>query len=327
MRFLAALLISPLFALTGDELPRAFFDHPAVRQGQFVLWHDPGAVETLDFRYGIGGPEMAPKEPFTFIEEDSSGSTPKVRIRDANERQWVIKFGAEGKPDTFCSRLAWGLGYYAEPAYFVADGVIAGVHGLGRAAQNIDRNGRFRDGRFQLRSKDPRFLRWVDWAWDDNPFTGTPELNGLKILMMLVSNWDNKDSRDADTRGTNTAIYQHGGQYFYFIDDWGGAMGNWGKFFTRSKWNDKNFYEQSPRFVRLAENGLEWGYSGQHTKLLTRDIRFSDIAWLMQYLGRVTDPQLRAGLLASGASEEETRYYVEGLRQRIGQLQKIVSDR
>ena len=37
---------------------------------QYVLWHDPGSVETLDFRYGIGGEALAPKAPFTFVEED-----------------------------------------------------------------------------------------------------------------------------------------------------------------------------------------------------------------------------------------------------------------
>ena len=46
------------------------------------------------------------------------------------------------------------------------------------------------------------------WAWHDNPFVGTPELNGLKILMMLMSNWDNKDVRDV-ARGSNTAIFEY----------------------------------------------------------------------------------------------------------------------
>ena len=46
------------------------------------------------------------------------------------------------------------------------------------------------------------------WAWHDNPFVGTHELNGLKILMMLVSNWDNKDVRDV-ARGSNTAIFEY----------------------------------------------------------------------------------------------------------------------
>jgi hypothetical protein len=30
------------------------------------------------------------------------------------------------------------------------------------------------------------------WSWDDNPFVGVPQLNGLKIVNMLLSNWDTK---------------------------------------------------------------------------------------------------------------------------------------
>lgn len=43
------------------------------------------------------------------------------------------------------------------------------------------------------------------WSWNANPFVGTHELNGLKILMMLTSNWDAKDARDGE--GSNTAVY------------------------------------------------------------------------------------------------------------------------
>src|SRR5947209_6779074 len=168
--------------IAQDGLPSAYWESPRVHDGQYVLWHDPGAVESLDFRYGIGGEELAPKPPFTFVEEDFSGSTAKVKVRDGNQRQWVLKFGDEASPDTFCTRLAWAMGYYVEPTYFIEDGVIEGVRDLQRARKAIDRNGRFQGARFQLRSKDPKFLKTVTWSWTDNPFQGTPELGGLKVL-------------------------------------------------------------------------------------------------------------------------------------------------
>ncbi len=323
MRLLTFFLFLSLAFPASEGLPRAFLEEPVIRQGQYVLWHDPGNVEMLDFRYGIGGAEFAPQPPFTFVDEDSEGTNPKLTVRDANGRRWSVKFGPEASPDTFCSTLAWAAGYYVEPTYFVADGVINGVHDLQRTRKDVDEQGRFHSGRFQLRTQDPKFLRWVNWAWDDNPFLGTPELNGLKILMMLVSNWDDKDSRDANSRGTNTAIYQHDDLYFYFIDDWGGAMGHWGKYFTRSKWNHRNFSDQSPRFVSLGSDGIRWGYTGQHTELLTHNIGVGDIRWLLRYLGRITDDQLRTGLLASGASNEVANSYVQALRARIRQLQAV----
>lgn len=307
----------------ADRLPKVFTEPGVVREGVNILWHDPGDVANLDFRYGIGGPEMQPKPPFTFVSGDTSGTTPKVQVRDAEGRTWVVKFGQEASPDTFCTRLAWALGYYVEPEYYVADGVIEGAQKMERASNVIDHHGRFRNGRFQLRSKEPKFLKYVSWSWSENPFVGTPELNGLKILMMLVSNWDDKDVRDAERRGTNTAVYQQDGNFIFFIDDWGGALGNWGGYFSRSKWNARDFRDQSADFVSFRGGSLHWGYGGQHTNLLTRDLKPGDVGWLLQYLGQISDDQLRTGLLASGATPEETSLYLEGLRMRIDQLKKV----
>jgi len=312
-------------AIAQDALPAAYWQSPLVRENQYVLWHDPGAVEALDFRYGIGGEALAPKAPFTFEEEDTSGTTPKIQVKDANGRTWSIKFGDEASPDNFCSRMAWAMGFYTTPAYYLEEGAISGVKALQRAGSYIDKDGRFEAGRFQLRAKDPKFLKTVTWSWEDNPFLKTRELGGLKILMMLLSDWDNKDARDVDRRGTNTAIYQHAGLLYYFIDDWGGSMGKWGKFFTRSKWNADHFVSQSGEFVKLDDGKLKWGYVGQHSNLLKDGVTLDDARWLMQYLGRVTDDQLRAGLASSGATPAEGEKYLHGLRLRIGALAGILA--
>lgn len=325
MRLLTFLLLVSNTAFAEDALVKAFTAAPLVRQGKYSLWHDPGPVDGIDFRYGLGGPDLAPKPPFQFVDEDMSGTDSKIKVKDANDRSWVVKLGHESRPDTFCTRLAWALGYYVEPNYIVADGVIEGVKNLQRAKKEVDPAGRFQNGRFQLRSGSPKYLRSVDWSWDENPFLGTPELGGLKVLMMLLSNWDNKDNRDAESRGSNTAIFQQDDLLIYFIEDWGGAMGNWGKYLTRSKWNSKSFLRQSAEFARLENGQISWGYTGQHTALLKRDIRPTDIGWLLKYLSPVTDEHLRTALLASGASEEETRDYVQGLRIRIQQLQRIAT--
>jgi hypothetical protein len=96
-----------------------------------------------------------------------------------------------------------------------------------------------------------------------------------------------------------------------------------GRAVTRTKWNVEDFERQSRDFLKAESSGLRWGYSGQHTGLMTRDIRFSDVSWLMKSLGRVTDAQLRAGLDASGATDDETRRFAAALRTRIEQLRKV----
>ncbi len=291
-----------------------------------MIWHDPGEVAQLDFRYGVGGEEMAPKTPFTFVKEDMSGTSPKVSVEDANGRKWSIKFGEEASPDTFSTRLAWAVGYWVEPNYFVAGGTISGVHDLTRARGSVDDGGGFHNGRFQLRSASPEYLENVNWNWDRNPFVGTKELNGLKIVMMLVSNWDDKDFRDAATRGSNTAIYKDGDHYIFFIDDWGGSLGNWGGVLKRSKWNCEEFYRQSKDFVKSMQPGsVHWGYTGQHTDLMTKGVGPADVKWLMQYLGQISDEQLHTGLIASGASEEQADYCARGIRLRIQQLATVAN--
>jgi hypothetical protein len=134
-------------------------DAAVIRQGKYVLWRDPGVVESLDFRYGEGGAAMAPKPPFSFLREEFEGSAPKVMVRDANQRQWSVKFGPEAHADTFCSRLAWALGYYVTPTHYVPEAMISGTWNLERAAKFIDRQGAFRSARLQLRGVRAPFHR------------------------------------------------------------------------------------------------------------------------------------------------------------------------
>ncbi len=292
-----------------------------------MLWHNPGRVAALNLAYGIGGRAMAPRPPYRFLREEKGGSTPKVRVRDANGREWSVKFGEEASSDAFASRLAWAAGYYVEPTYYVESGRFYGVHDLTRAKHQVGPGGVFHGGRFQLRARSPQFLPNVEWSWEKNPFTGTRELSGLKIIMLLTSNWDNKDLRDAETRGSNTAIFRssvRGDRYIYLIDDWGASMGAWGHVWSRSKWNCADYLRQTPEFVKGVKDGhVEWGYHGQHTKDETRDIRVADVRWMMRYLGQITDRQIRDGLRASGATPGEVNCFASAISQRIQALKNI----
>ena len=291
-----------------------------------IVWRDPGAVETLDFVGGPGGREQAPKPPFTFIEEDPSGSNPKIKVMDANGIKWSVKWGSEVNAEVFASRIAWAAGYFVEPAYFVASGKIDGVKKLDRAKKYVDSDGNFTDARFEMKEKGMTKLDGKQsWEWDKNPLVGTKEFNGLKIIMMLVSNFDNKDARDLG-RGSNTAIFQYPVgdtvESRYVVTDWGGSMGKWGGFMSREKWDCKGYAQQTPEFIKGVKGGfIVWGWSGQHTKDATQGIRQSDVKWLLQYLGRISDDQIRAGLEASGATQEECECFTKALRDRILQMQ------
>jgi hypothetical protein len=323
-RLLLACLAASAFA-TGES-PKTT---PVTRRAPIqAIWKDPGAVEKLDFVGGPGGRSRAPRPPFIFVEEDAEGTSPKIKVRDAGGAVWSVKWGSEVNSETFASRMAWAAGYFVEPMYFVARGKVRGATGLKRAKDRVGPDGSFTDARFQLRDPRVKFLRDRGWTWSENPFVGTRELNGLKILMMLTSNWDNKDARDAD-RGSNTGILQTSDQgrtrLSYLVTDWGGSMGKWGGVFKREKWDSKGYASQTPEFIRKVKDGIvEWGYHGQRTSDGSHNISVADLRWVLRYVGRIGDAQIRAGLVASGATPAEVASFAPAIRARINQMRSAV---
>lgn len=292
-----------------------------------VLWRNPGRVDRLDLAGGAGGAHRAPKPPFRFLREDASGTSPKVRLRDRTGAEWSVKWGDEVKAETFASRLAWAAGYYVEPVYYVRQGRILGSHDLGRADKYIDKRGYFRDARFELIDRSRKFLGESGWTWENNPFAGTRQLNGLKIVLMLTSNWDNKDARDPSS---NTAVMQEGAgadiRHIYLVTDWGGSMGKWGNFFTREKWDCEGYAGQTSEFVKQVDHReVKFGFSGQHDNAFKDDIEVRDVRWIMQFLGRLSDVQIRSALRASGASDHEQRCFARAVRSRLTQLQRVAT--
>jgi hypothetical protein len=294
---------------------------------QHAIWRDPGTVEALNLIDGPGGNNGAPSPPFTFVEEHMTGSQPCVSVTDGQGRRWRVKWGDEVRSENFAVRLVWACGYFAEVTYFIGEGRIEGATDLQRARACITEDCRFRDARFELDDPDVRKLfEEHSWAWNENPFVGTPQLNGLKVLVMLLSDWDTKDRRDV-ARGSNTAIFEHRvgrrrREARYLITDWGGSMGRWGaNVMTRGRWDPDGFAAQTPEFVAGIDEGMvRFGYTGQRTADVAIGISVQDVRWLCGHLARITDPQLRAALDASGASAEEAERFTQAIRDRINQL-------
>jgi hypothetical protein len=236
-----------------------------------------------------------------------------------------VKWGSEVRTETFGTRLAWALGYFAEQTHFIAEGEIHGARELRRARTCIDDQRRFTEGRFEL--SEAGVVKHFDahsWAWNDNPFVGTRELNGLKILMMLVSNWDNKDVRDV-ARGSNTAIFEKGEEAQYLIIDWGAALGAWGSnVVQRGRWDARAYAEQSEIFITGVDGDtVKWGYQGQRTADLADHITREDVRWFYRLAGQLRDEQIRDGFLASGATPDEAGYFTAALRARIEKLRQV----
>lgn len=310
-------VVSTIFAQQRDAKKN---DRKGMPSGKNVLWMNPGNVAGLDFKYGVGGAHRQPQPPFRFIKEDLSGTRPKVNVMDARGVKWNVKWGEEARPSIFCTRLAWACGYFASPEYFISAGQIEDAHGLTRASDRISRDGSFKNARFQLRSDSPKFLNDSKWTWEANPFSGSHELQGLKILTIIVSNADAKNAN----LGTFMDEERGSLRYLYAVIDWGYTLGKWGNSFKSSIWDCEGFADQTPRFIKGVKDGrVSFGFSGKREGDLTDDITVSDVKWLMQYLGKITDAQIRDGIAASGANVGETECFVRSLRDRIEQLRSV----
>jgi hypothetical protein len=292
----------------------------AVAAGQ-VLWKAPPDLTVADWVGGPGGAESAPRPPFQFVKENLDGTNPKIDVVDAAGKEWVVKFGGEVHSDVLAARLLYAVGYASEPTYFVPCGVIENVHGLKRAKYFVSKSGLFRNARFKLREHHKR-----SWSWVENPFQSSRELGGLKIMMMLLSNWDAKDARDG--KGSNTGVYEGSrgdpSSAWFAVTDWGATFGKSGGFFRRARWDWDGYRADTPKFVTLHTDGsIAWGFRGKHFRDITAGVGAVDVRWLAPYLSRISDEDLAAGLMASGASDQAVLEFTQAIRRRIAALQHI----
>jgi hypothetical protein len=131
-------------------------------------------------------------------------------------------------------------------------------------------------------------------------------------------------------RGSNTAIFQHllpdgSIEARYLIIDWGATMGRWAAVGFREKWDCSAYESQNSEFIKSVDDGaIKWGYIGQRTEDATEGITIEDVRWLYRYVGRITDDQLREGLIASGAADDEIECFTKAIRERIDQLKRVI---
>ncbi len=286
-----------------------------------VLWKKPPALSVSDWVSGPGGAEAAPRPPFRFVKENLDGTNPKIDVKDAAGRTWVVKFGGEVHSDTFAARFLYATGFAAVPTFFVESGVIENVTGLKRAKIFVKKDGSFRNARFKLHERHKR-----QWSWNDNPFEGTRELGGLKIVIMLLANWDTKDARDGE--GSNNGIldepHSHGSSGWYAVTDWGASLGKTGGFFRRDRWDWRGYSAQTPHFAKLESSGaIRWGFRGKHGDDILAGVGGDDVRWLLPYLLRITDEELTAGLRASGATALAAQQFTRAIRGRLEELRRI----
>jgi hypothetical protein len=273
-----------------------------------VLWEDVDS-STLDLYNGPGGAAMAPDvSKVTFIKEDTQGHNKKYRIKDAKGQIWVAKFGSEAQPETAAVRLLYGLGYKTEINYLVPSLTIPG-------------KGTFKNAR--LEARPPNVERLDEWKWKDNPFVGTNELQGLKIMMVFLTNWDLLDLQNKVLRVNNNGTVEHQ----FVISDLGATFGKLGNnnlpFFFRlgRKTNDPGTWYEAG-FVSGVKGGMiDFDFKGKGRSLMD-DITVAQGHWLASRLAMLSDKQIDDAFRAANYSPDEIKILKDGFKARLEELDK-----
>jgi len=271
--------------------------------GTPILWERPNDIGSRDLFLGPGGESMRPDvRRITFIKEEKGGYSKKYRVRDAAGHEWVAKIGKEAQSETSAVRLLYGLGYLTEVNYLVPRVTIPG-------------KGTFTNVRFEARPDN--WKRAGEWQWKKNPFVGRPELQGLKILMALINNWDLKNSNNVilKVKGTD--------ELRYAISDLGATFGHasttplfWR--FTRSR-NDPSNYAKSDFFEKVKGDRVVLHFGGKNRGLI-KDISIQDAQWVGSLLSQLSDAQIRDAFRAANYTPGQINLLASEVRERTNEL-------
>jgi len=327
-------LLLALLGQTANASPRNHHDKGAEKTKNLprhsLLWRDPGDVASLDMIDGIGGSDNAPDPhgTFAFVKEDMDGTNPKFDVKDSRGFRWTVKLGEEAQAEVAATRLIWAAGYFVDEDYYLPQIKVRGLPRLHRGREFVSDGGIVHHVR--LERKSHKYKSVGNWSWFDNPFSGTREFNGLRVLMALVNNWDLKTS--------NNSIYLVDGVQQYLVSDMGATFGKTGNSATRSK-SDVKGYEKS-KFIE-KERTIDVDFTMHSRPLLitsvdipnyemrtrietvTKHIPRADARWLGQILGRLSTEQIEDCFRAAGYSPDVVRGYSDEVQKRINELKSL----
>jgi hypothetical protein len=333
MTQIAARAFAPLLVLTlsvtAFAAPKKVSKEAA--NAPAVLWEDPLDIATRDMLYGPGGPQHQPRDPFKFVKEDLNGTNPKFVITDADGVKWKIKLGEEAHPETAASRLVWAVGYFADEEYFLPDLKVDNMpSNLRRGENQVEPDGLMHNARLK------RYLKGEEkngtWQWKDNPFSGTRELNGLRVMMALINNWDLKDA--------NNSVYEFEGKRIYLVTDLGASFGTASRRVTRaeSKGNLAG-YTESKFITQVNPPVVDFGTPSRpalihalevqdfksriNMEWIRKDIPIADARWIGSILAKLSAEQIQAAFGAAGYSPKEVVGFSAIVEARIAELNKL----
>lgn len=305
----AALTLVVLFGGSSraqDEKKSSKAAKPIPSDAKPVLWREPSDIASRDLFWGQGGEAMKPDlSKVTFVSDETSSYSKKYRVRDGAGTEWIVKVGPESQSETAAVRFVWAAGYFADTTYLVPH-------------VDIDGKGSFDNARFEARIKGEKRLA-QRWDWDKNPFVGTQELQGLKVLMALINNWDIQNHNNNVLIVTDETTGQKEARYF--DTDLGASFGKEGRFLGHTRNRPDEFVKT--KFIKGVENGyVVFNYNGKNQHLLKK-ITVAQAKWLGKILSQLTDQQITDAFRAANYSTEEIQGLTEEVKSRINELANL----
>lgn len=331
---LLASLSNSSVALPPSKHREAHHEHSG--KAVAVWWSSPTDIRSRDLYYGPGGKQHAPHTTFTFLKEDLAGTSPKFSVRDEDGTKWKVKLGPEARPETVASRLVWAVGYYANEDYFLPELHVQNMPRLKRGQRLVERDGTMHNVRLKREVKNEKKLG--SWKWGDNRFNRQRELNGLRVIMALINNWDLKD--------TNNSIYEEKDRdssipkLHYAVSDLGASFGTTGRSWTqalskgnlRSYRHSKFIRKVTPEYVDLnvpTRPALIYVFTPKEfvsriaLRWIGKRISRSDAKWIGGLLAQLSPEQVRDAFRAAGYSPEQVEGFAEVVEARIAELNNL----
>ena len=310
----------------------------AEREGTPVLWTDPADITSRNLYFGPGGPKDQPHGPFTYIKEDLDGTNPKFDVRDADGMKWKVKLGDEARPETTATRLVWAVGYYTNEDYFLPNLQVAGMPAhLHRGEKLIARygsTGTIQNVRLKREPKNEKNIG--EWPWRSDPFAGTKQYNGLRVMMALINNWDLKDE--------NNSVYHVGHEDIYMVSDLGASFGTIGDRHNHAlaKGNIES-YRRSRFITRITPTYVDFATPARASftflvnpkeyfmrlglRWIGRKVPVEDVRWMAQILVKLSDRQIQDAFRAAGYSPREIEEFAGVVEERIAELNNVQFNR
>ena len=302
-------------------------------EGADLLWRQPNDIASRNLFYGPGGEKDAPHSTFTFVKEDLNGTNPKFVVRDENGVKWKVKLGVEARPETVATRLVWAVGYPADEDYFMPELRVQGMpRHLHRGQNLVGPDGSMQNVRLK------RYLegneKIGDWRWRKNPFSGTRELNGLRVMMALINNWDLKDA--------NNAVYlsKRSHEKIYLVSDLGASFGTTGRSWTATMGKGNlGSYEHSKFIGRVTPQYVNFDVPTRpaldiifkpkdfierlEMRWIGKDIPRADVEWIGQLLAQLSPAQVQDAFRAAGYQPAEVQAFSKVVEARIAALNDL----